>query len=61
MVLFGTRYWKEIIDFEALIRHAMIDSGDIAIIHGTDSVEDAFQFVTRSLSQYALAERGAIL
>ncbi len=61
VILFGTRYWKQVIDFDALIRHGMIDSEDVAIFHQTDSVEDAFQFVTNSLTEFALAERGAIL
>lgn len=61
VVLFGTRYWKEIINFDALIRHGMIDKGDVGLFHQTDSVEDAFQFITSNLGRYALAERGAIL
>jgi uncharacterized protein (TIGR00730 family) len=61
VVLFGTSYWDQVIDFEALARHAMVDSADIAIFHRTDSVEDAFEMVTRSLKQYAIDERGAIL
>jgi uncharacterized protein (TIGR00730 family) len=61
VVLFGTGYWDQVIDFEALIRHGMIDSKDLAIFHRTDSVDDAYEFVTSRLSRYALAERGAIL
>jgi len=61
VVLFGTRYWKEIINFDALFRHGMIDKGDVGLFHQTDSVDDAFQFITTNLGRYALAERGAIL
>lgn len=61
VVLFGTGYWKEVIDFDALTHHGVIDGGDVGIFHRTDSVDDAFEFVTSSLSRYALAERGAIL
>jgi hypothetical protein len=61
VVLFGTDYWDEVIDFGALIQDGMIDSGDTAIFYRTDSVEDAFQFVTLSLQKYAIDERGAIL
>jgi len=61
VVLFGVRYWDQVVDFDALIRNGMIDAGDAAIFHRTDSVDDAFRFLTDSLSQYALAERGAIL
>jgi hypothetical protein len=61
VVLFGTRYWEQVIDFDALVRNGMIDAGDVAIFHPTDSVDDAFEFITKSLARYALAERGAIL
>jgi uncharacterized protein (TIGR00730 family) len=61
VVLFGTSYWDQVIDFDALIHNGMIDSGDVGIFHRTDSVDDAFQFVTESLKQYAIDERGAIL
>ncbi len=58
---FGTSYWDQVIDFDALIRNEMIDPEDTALFHRTDSVDDAFQFVTERLAQYALTERGAIL
>ena len=61
VVLFGTDYWKEIINFDALARHGMIDQADLGIFHRTDSVEDAFEFITTNLGRYALTERGAIL
>jgi uncharacterized protein (TIGR00730 family) len=61
VVLFGADYWEQVIDFDALVRNGMIDAGDAAIFHRTDSVDDAFAFLTGSLSRYALDERGAIL
>jgi uncharacterized protein (TIGR00730 family) len=61
VVLFGASYWDEVIDFDALIRYGMIDKDDTAIFMRTDSVDDAFRFVTGSLGRYAIEERGAIL
>ena len=61
IVLFGTQYWDEVINFEALIRHGTIDREDLQLFHRTDSVDEAFEIVTRHLTEYALAERGAIL
>ena len=61
IVLFGTSYWEEVVDFEALVRHGTIDRDDLRLFHRTDSVEEAYEIVTRELTQYALAERGAIL
>jgi hypothetical protein len=61
IVLFGTTYWDKVIDFEALVRHGTIDREDLQLFHRTDSVDEAYEIVTRELMQYALAERGAIL
>jgi uncharacterized protein (TIGR00730 family) len=61
IVLFGTSYWDEVVDFEALVRHGTIDSKDLQLFHRTDSVDEAYEIVTRELTQHALAERGAIL
>lgn len=60
VVLFGSAYWREVINFDALIRYGMIDADDVQLFHLTDSVDDAFTYVTRHLREYA-AERGAIL
>jgi predicted Rossmann-fold nucleotide-binding protein len=60
-VLFGTEYWDEVVDFEALIRHGTIDREDLKLFHRTDSMDEAYDIVTRHLTEYALAERGAIL
>ncbi len=61
VVLFGTSYWEGVVDFQALIRDGMIDAADTALFHHTDSVDDAFEFLTKRLSEHALTERGAIL
>ena len=61
IVLFGADYWDEVINFEALVRHGTIDRGDAQLFHRTDSIDEAFEIVTRHLAQHALAERGAFL
>jgi uncharacterized protein (TIGR00730 family) len=61
IVLYGSAYWQEVINFDALIRHGMINPDDVQIFHVTDSVDDAFTYLTDYLKTYALTERGAIL
>ena len=61
IVLFGTEYWDEVIDFEALIRHGMINREDLQLFHRTDSLDEAYEIVTRQLAEHALEERGAML
>jgi uncharacterized protein (TIGR00730 family) len=61
VVLFGGDYWDEVINFEALIRHGTISGEDLRLFHRTDSVDEAYELITRHLTEYALAERGAFL
>ncbi len=61
IVLFGTKFWDEAVNFETLIEHGTISREDLALFHRTDSVDDAFEYVTRHLTEHALAARGASL
>jgi len=61
VVLFGSKYWDEIINFDALIRYGTISPEDMKLFHRTDSVDEAYAIVVRELSKYAEIERGAIL
>jgi len=61
IVLFGSDYWDEIIDFEALVRHGTISAKDLDLVHRTESVDEAYDFVTRELREYALPIPGARL
>jgi hypothetical protein len=61
VVLFGTQYWNEVINFDALIRYGTINAEDMMLLHRTESVDDAYEFVVGELSRYGEAERGAIL
>jgi len=61
VVLFGSRYWDEVINFDALIKYGNIDAKDMQLLFRTDSVDEAYEFLVRRLSKYAEKERGAIL
>ncbi|UCG22090.1 MAG: LOG family protein [Deltaproteobacteria bacterium] len=61
VVLFGTKYWSEVINFDTLIHHGTINSEDVMLLHRTDSVDDAYKFLVGELSKYAEVERGVRL
>jgi uncharacterized protein (TIGR00730 family) len=61
VVLFGTKYWNEVINFDSLIRYGTISSEDVMLLHRTDSVDDAYEFLVGELSKYAEVERGVRL
>src|SRR3977135_3099829 len=53
LVLFGTEYWRQVIDFDALVRHGTIDARDVELVHRTDSVDDAYDWLILQLAQQA--------
>jgi uncharacterized protein (TIGR00730 family) len=61
IVLFGTAYWREIVDFDALVRHGTISPGDVELVYRTDSVDEAYEWVVRQLAEHALGQPGAML
>jgi uncharacterized protein (TIGR00730 family) len=61
IVVFGTRYWSEVVDFDALVKHGTISARDLKLMHHTDSVDDAYDYITRQLSERSMDKPGPIL
>ena len=61
IVLFGKDYWNDVVNFDALVRHGTINRSDLDLFHHTDSVDEAFEIITRQLTRHALHARGAFL
>jgi len=61
IVLFGTRYWSEVINFEALVAHGTIDARDVDLMHRTDSVDDAYEWVVTQLRAHSMDQQGPML
>ena len=61
IVLFGEAFWSEVVNFEALVRHGTISPEDLKLFFLTDSVDAAFQHITRQLTTYALHDPGPSL
>lgn len=58
VILFGSEFWDEIIDFDALVRWGVVSASDLEIFHKTDSVDDAFDYLTRKLEKLYLTPKG---
>jgi len=58
IVLFGTKFWSEVLDFEPMVRWGTISPEDLDLFYRTDSVDDAFQFITTQLEQHVLSKAG---
>jgi uncharacterized protein (TIGR00730 family) len=49
IVLYGSEYWRTIIDFEALVAHGMIDREDVGLFQYADDVPAALAFLQAHL------------
>lgn len=54
VILYGTKYWNEIINFEALARYGMIGEDDLELFEFADDVETAFHKLSTGLTRYYL-------
>jgi len=58
IVLYGTEFWNEVVDFEALVRHKVIDREDLDLFFKTDSVDEAYDYITSELHEHAVERPG---
>jgi len=49
VVLFGNEYWDEVINFDAFVRWGTISAKELEIFYKTDSVDDAYKYLTARL------------
>jgi uncharacterized protein (TIGR00730 family) len=50
ILLYGSAYWKEVINFEALARHGMISAEDLQLFHFVDDPAVALSLLQNSLT-----------
>jgi len=58
IVLFGESYWREVMNFDALVKYGTIDADDLNLLTMTDDVDEAYQLITDHLSGQAIDEPG---
>ena len=51
-MLYGTAYWKEIINFDALVKYGMISPEDLNLFQFADDPESAFTILRDGLVRY---------
>lgn len=61
IVLFGSDFWDEVVDFDKLVHAGTIAAEDPDLVFRTDSVDDAFEYLSGELTKYALGTPGGIL
>jgi uncharacterized protein (TIGR00730 family) len=54
ILLYGTSFWKEVLDFDALVRHGMITSDDLKLFQWVDDPQAALALLQDGLRRHYL-------
>lgn len=54
VILYESAFWKEVLNFDALLRHGMISEGDLELFSFADDVDGAFRLLENGLTKYYL-------
>jgi uncharacterized protein (TIGR00730 family) len=49
VVLYGNEYWDEIINFDGFVKWGTVTANELEVFYKTDSVDDAYQYLTHQL------------
>ncbi len=61
LVLYGSEFWNAVLNFETMVEFGTISREDLDMFHVSDSVDEAFAFITDELTTHAMAEPGGSL
>src|SRR5271157_6099875 len=54
IVIYGSDYWKKIVNFEAMVEAGVISPPDLELFKMSDSPEESFEFLKEGLTKYHL-------
>jgi hypothetical protein len=61
IVLFGKEFWDKVLNLEVLAKFGTIDDKDLDLFLRTDSVDEAFNFITSELATKGMSDTGPSL
>lgn len=60
IVLYGSEFWNEILNFNALVKHDVISKEDLNLFRFADSPDTALRILKEDLTRYYLEPEGAL-
>jgi uncharacterized protein (TIGR00730 family) len=60
IILYGSKFWKEIVNFDALVKYGTISAEDLQLFYFADTPEAAMQILTDALATHAVVPEGEI-
>jgi hypothetical protein len=60
IVLYGSSYWREILNFDALVKYGMISEADLNLFRFADTPQEALAILKDGLTRYYLEPESAL-
>jgi uncharacterized protein (TIGR00730 family) len=60
IVLYGTSFWKEIVNFDALVKYGTVSAADLELFQFADTPEAALQLLKDALTEQSAVPEGEI-
>jgi uncharacterized protein (TIGR00730 family) len=54
ILLYGSQFWNEVLNMEALVKHGMISPEDLELFRTVDDLDSAMEYLTGGLTKYYL-------
>ena len=54
IIIYGSDYWKEVLNFESLVKTGTVDAEDVGLFRFFDEVEGAFEYLKKELTEHYL-------
>jgi uncharacterized protein (TIGR00730 family) len=54
IILYGESYWREVLNFDALVKYGTISAEDLELFHMVDDTQSAFEILRDGLTKYYL-------
>lgn len=61
LILYGSDFWDKVVNLDALVEFGTISPDDLKLLHRTDSVDDAYDYIVNELTRYSMDIPGATL
>ena len=60
-MFYGKEFWSDVLNLDAMVKHGTVGPEDLELFFQVDSVDEAFDYITKELLEKSLGTPGGSL